>query len=76
MEVIGGVKQVVEAAEVLITATTAREPIVKTKPGDSLASADKDKFLVCSFPSGRECRNDSVRILMQREKSHPACHLR
>jgi len=31
MEVIGGVKQVVEAAEVLITATTAREPIVKNK---------------------------------------------
>jgi hypothetical protein len=34
MEVIGGVKQVVEAAEVLITSTTARELIVKTKPGD------------------------------------------
>src|SRR6266581_1186804 len=29
IEVIGGVKEVVEAAEVLVTATTAREPIVR-----------------------------------------------
>ena len=35
IEVIGSVKEVVETTEVLVTATTAREPIVRGDSGDS-----------------------------------------
>ena len=50
MEVIGGVKQVVEAAEVFITATTAREPIVRgewLRPGQHVPRLEPASMQRC-----------------------------
>ena len=52
IEVIGGVKQVVEAAEVLLTATTAREPIVRgewLRPGQHLTAVGADDNTKCEL---------------------------
>ena len=52
IEVIAGVKEVVEAAEVLITATTARESIVRgewLRPGQHVTAVGADDNTKCGL---------------------------
>ena len=78
IEVIGNVKEVVETAEVLVTATTAREPIVRgewLRPGQHLTAVGADDDTKCELDARRLQRANRL-IVDSREpaKDHGEVH--
>jgi ornithine cyclodeaminase/alanine dehydrogenase-like protein (mu-crystallin family) len=70
IEVIGNVKEVVEAAEVLVTATTAREPIVRgewLRPGQHITAVGADDNTKCELDA--ECVKRANRLIVDSRES-------
>jgi ornithine cyclodeaminase/alanine dehydrogenase-like protein (mu-crystallin family) len=70
IEVIGTVKGVVQAAEVLVTATTAREPIVRgewLRPGQHITAVGADDHTKCELDA--QCLQRADRLIVDSRDS-------
>jgi ornithine cyclodeaminase len=70
IEVIGNVKEVVETAEVLVTATTAREPIVRgewLRPGQHITAVGADDNTKCELDA--RCLQRANRLIVDSRES-------
>jgi len=70
IEVIESVKEVVETAEVLVTATTAREPIVRgewLRPGQHITAVGADDDTKCELDA--ECVKRANRLIVDSRES-------
>ena len=78
IEVIGNVKEVVETTEVLVTATTAREPIVRgewLRPGQHITAVGADDNTKCELDA--RCLQRANRLIVgsrESAKDHGEVH--